>query len=152
MIAEITAAFGAMKSMVDLGRSASGVIQQAELNSLTTDLQIRITNLAQKCNELLEENTSLKARISGLEEEKRHVADFERQAGDLDLQEVATGVFVYMNNEDKQPLESSPKYCSHCFGKRHISLLQQQDEPKRTLSLSCHECGMKILFTHYKIG
>lgn len=152
MIAEITAALGAVKSVVDLGRSANDVVKQAELNSLTADLHIKIVDLVQKCNELLGENSSLRARIGVLEEEKRHLEDFERQSSGLDLHEVATGVFVRMNKAVGQPTESSPKYCSHCFGKRHISLLQQQDEPKRTLSLSCHECGMKMPFTHYKLG
>ena len=149
MLAEIGAALGSAKSLLDISKTVSDVGRQAEIASVSLDFSQKLLALAEKCQALFDENSGLKASLSELEGKLKQREDFAREAAEYDLREVGTGVFAYVAKSVPNVNESTRKLCANCFSKDKLSTLQQTDEARRTIGLVCQGCTSKVSFTHY---
>lgn len=149
MLAEIGAALGSAKSLLEISKTISDVSRQAEIASVSLEFNQKLLALAEKCQSLFDENTSLRNSVSSLEGKLQERDNFAREAAKYDLREVGTGVFAYVANDSAKIDQSTHKFCAKCFSDGKLSMLQQTEEPRRTIGLECHGCACKVSFTHY---
>ncbi|WCM86678.1 hypothetical protein [Acidovorax sp. NCPPB 3576] len=149
MFAELSAALGAARAMLDFTKAASDMAKQGELAALALDFNQKLIALTDTCNKLLDENQSLKRAVSDLENDLQERGDFENQALTFELKEVASGVFAHVPKGTTNPGASTLKYCATCFKRYKLSLLQQSEEPSRQIGLTCSDCTAKVVFKYY---
>ena len=85
-------------------------------------------------------NASLVARNQELEQEILRLKDWAAERANYTLQQIFTGIFAYIKNDNMEQLETAHKFCSHCFDERNCkSILQLQViNPGRRKTLVCH--------------
>ncbi|CAM5779626.1 hypothetical protein ACFOHU_15370 [Ottowia pentelensis] len=149
MLAEISAALGSAKALLDITKAASDVTKQASIASISLDFSSKLFALTDKCNQLMEQNQSLKSEVAQLQGKIKKRDDFDLQANAYALKEVGAGAFAYVANDVTSPNESTHKYCPECFSKRKLSILQQSQGPERQIVLECGGCIARMTFARY---
>ena len=145
MYAEITTALTTIKTVTELtglilkSKVDEAVRQKAiELQSLILSLQETVLSVQSKNHELLEENNALKQKLMNMK-------NWKAEARKYKLTEIASGVFAYAINQDKQGTEPKHWLCANCYENQQKSILQKGKLTYDGQIYSCGHCKLEIL-------
>ncbi|ABQ26446.1 hypothetical protein [Geotalea uraniireducens] len=95
---------------------------------------------------------ALSAKIQELEKECMRLKDWSAEKERYSRQQIADGVFAYVENEPVAPLQEKHKLCCDCFDKNIKSTLQQKQIIDRGwhLQLTCSNGCQPLVFRDYK--
>ena len=146
MYAEISAAVQSAKALGELVKAAKQLSNYTEFVSAVSEVSAKLMDATAVALASQEKQSLLAQRVRELEEELVKIKDWEANAQDYALKEVALGVFTYAYTPVVQ--NSQPRHwaCAKCFHDRKVSVLQRQHPP----TYLCQNCGSKI--SPYKDG
>lgn len=140
MITEISAAFGTVKTSVDLLKTLLKVTRDEEVRDAVFEIQNELLSLQEKlfaANARFEEQSTKLRDLQGQLDEKE---SWSEEAKKYDLFHPAEGMSVYRNRSDLNIWA-----CPNCFGSRKISILNRP--AVGNLNYRCHACKFEILPT-----
>ncbi len=95
--------------------------------------------------------STLMAKIDELEKECMRLKNWEAKREKYSREEIASGVFAYIENSFVGNFENAHKYCCNCFDSFHESTLNQASMLARSQKiLSCHNKCPDMIFSEYK--
>ena len=144
-IAAISSAIGGLKTAYDMAKAVQSLKTDTEVRQATSEMLDGILTARHQLIEASETQAALLAQIKGLEQK---VADFENWNGEKEryqLQAIDSGAFAYMVKPSVETTEPPHWLCTHCFEKRHKSILSFKSQEiipgrGRFATWSCNSC------------
>ncbi len=149
MFAELTGAVQSVQVLTTLLNSANKLSNYNEIVAAVAEVNLKLIQANQVALESQEKISSLQKQNNSLEEQLHSLNDWSTQATDYENVQVSSGVFVVVSKKRGDKLQSVLKYCINCFENKKRSVLQHSSEAMRKCGLNCHQCGSKVIFTHY---
>lgn len=145
--------FTMLSGFAALGKAAielAGAADAAKRNALLIEFQQALIQTQGTTAAEQAKNATLAARNQELESECARLRDWSAEKAQYKATEVSEGIFVYVHQDNAQPLKRAEKLCAHCFGLLRRSLLQYQTvEVGRRRSLICGDCKAALVFNSY---
>lgn len=141
MIAEITAAFDAIKALSGFASTVSDAAKQHAIQQATISLMQSLITVQQQASAMAAENDELRKRAAEIDK-------WLQNQGQYLLQQVGPGVFAHVLQPPDANPEARVKLCAHCYTEAKHSILQLTREPLRMVGLECPRCKTKSVFTH----
>ena len=143
VLSSLSTALNIGKSLVNINDMAKRQEALIQFNSVIIDAQSKI--MASQS-----EKTALTAKVDELEKECMRLKNWESERKKYTRQEIAFGVFAYIENNFIGKLQNSHKYCCNCFDNYKKSTLQQfRIDVGRKIGLSCHNKCPDLVFRNY---
>ncbi|MGT2474576.1 hypothetical protein [Paraburkholderia terrae] len=146
-IATISATLGALKTSIDLIKSAVAAHDESKISGALKDINDRIFQVQNASLQAQEKMSSMRDEIETLKDGKRQlsarVAELEHQKSDrekYDLHELSEGVFVLAKIEASQNGRSSHYLCQPCMDNVAKKGVLQRESRPFTYILSCPIC------------
>ena len=151
MFAEISAAVTSAKTALEIAKAAHGLTNYNELVAAVSEVNAKLMDATVVTLASLEKQSALASRVGDLEKELVQLKNWEAEANNYEVLEVARGLFAYVAKGNVQPLHSAHKLCSNCFLQYKKSFLQESRDtvPPRHYALSCARCTSKHPFHNY---
>jgi hypothetical protein len=140
LITEISAAFGTVKTSVDLLKTLLNVTRDEDVRNAVFEIQNELLSLQDRLfatNARFEEQSS---KLDCLQKQLDERDRWDDEAKKYDLFHPAQGMSVYRNRMDMQIWA-----CPSCFGNRKISILNRPAFEYR--NYVCHACKFEIMPT-----
>ena len=152
MQGELQALAASLSTITSIAKTMVDLRDAAKLNSIMIELQGAILEAQSHAMSAQQEHFSLSDRVKELEKECMRLKDWSAEKQNYALQEVAIGIFAYVQDATVQPGSSTKKFCANCFDSGKKSLLQEglSAKPGRKRELTCHGCGKTVDFYSYK--
>ncbi len=151
MFSELQLASQSVQALGTLLKAASGLANYNEIVAKVSEVNSKLMAANAVALASQEKQSDLAVQIAALEREVGQLKDWQAEAQNYGLREVAPGVFAYLLRSYVGKLASAEKLCANCFNQGSRSLLQQQHvEVGRQLSLICHRCKATVVFRHYQ--
>ena len=151
MYAEISSAVASAKVALDIAKAAHGLSNYNELVAAVSEVNAKLVDATVVTLASLEKQSALASRVDDLEKELVQLKNWEAEANNYEVLEVARGLFAYVAKGNVQPMHSAHKLCSNCFLQYKKSFLQESRDtaPPRHYVLSCDRCKSKLPFHFY---
>jgi hypothetical protein len=150
MIEYLPQALSALSTALNLGKSLVEIRDSAKLQEAVIQFNSAIIDAQSKIMYSQNEQAALKAKINELEEECERLKNWETEREKYTRTEIASGVFVYIENNYVGKFQNAHKYCCNCFDNYKKSILQQFHITKgRKIGLSCHNKCPDLVFRYY---
>ena len=146
-----SAAVQSVKALGELVKAAKQLSNYTEFVSAVSEVSTKLMAATAVALASQEKQAALASRVGDLEKELVQIKDWEAEANNYEVLEVARGLFAYVAKGNVQPLHSAHKLCSNCFLQYKKSFLQESRDtaPPRHYALSCDRCGSKRPFHFY---
>jgi len=150
MIEHLPLALSSLSTALDIGKSLVGIRDTAKLQDEIVKFNSIIIGAQSEIMASQNEQASMVRKIGELEKECMRLSDWEAERKRYARKEVATGVFVYIENDYVGKFENAHKYCCNCLDNYKKSTLQQFNITEgRKIWLSCHNKCPDLIFRHY---
>jgi hypothetical protein len=140
MYAEIVSAIESAKALRELLKAANSLSNYNEIVAAVSEVSAKLMDATGVALASQEKQSLLAQRVRDLEEELVKLKDWEAQAKNYSLIEVASGVFTYLYKPTMQSDQPRHWACAKCFQERKLFVLQRQHPP----SYLCQNYGSKI--------
>ena len=147
---ELAALLTSLTQLQNIAKALLSLRDFEKLNTTVIELQNAIITAQQQTIAIQGSYTILEAKAHGLEAELVRLKDWSAEKQKYTCREVAKGVFAYVENGDVNDFGHVHKLCCKCFEDGQKSLLQQSNEPQRSIGLNCQRCKSKLVFFSYK--
>ena len=151
MYTEISSAIASAKVALDIAKAAHGLSNYNELVAAGSEVSAQLMAANAVALTSQEKEAALAGRVGELEKELVQLKNWEAEANNYEVLEVARGVFAHVAKGNVQPLHSAHKLCSNCFNNYEKSFLQESRDTvaPRHYKLSCDRCPSKLSFHYY---
>jgi hypothetical protein len=146
---EIAALLTSFTALQDIAKAMLNLRDFAKINTKLIELQGAIITAQQQAMAIQQSHAALETKAHDIEAECMRLKDWSAEKQKYTSRSIAKGVFAYVQNDIVADFEQAHKYCCNCFEQGQKSLLQQSEEPHRTVGLTCPRCNTKLVFSHY---
>ena len=136
-ISEIAAALSSLQAAKDIVQTAIGLRDGAAFQTKLIELQSKIIDAQSSASAALEERLSLIEQVRQLKEEIARFETWEAEKQRYQLQEIASGIFVYSVKREAQSTEQPHHLCANCYEDGKKAILQRSSSGSRIRK--CHQ-------------
>jgi hypothetical protein len=150
MIEYLPQALASLSTALNIGKSLVEIRDSAKLQEAVIQFNSAIIDAQSKIMESQNVQAAYKDKINELEKECMRLKNWETEREKYTRKEIATGVFVYIENNFVGKFQNAHKFCCDCFDNYKKSTLQQFHITQgRKIGLSCHNKCPDLVFRHY---
>lgn len=150
MINELLLASQSVQALGGLLKAANGLSNYNEIVEKVSEVNAKLMQANAVALASQERQSALVHQVHELEGQVKSLKDWQAEASNYEVREVAQGIFVLLDKSSSGKFESAQKLCANCFNQGNKALLQQQKvEVGRQLSLVCHRCKANVIFRYY---
>src|SRR6266542_2735441 len=149
-MAAIAGAAGALKSALDLAKTALGMRDPALIRAKISEMQGEISSALASAITAQTDQLAMLNRVGDLEKEVARFKAWDAEKDRYALEERPPGVFVWtLKQEAAKPGEPIHCICPTCYQRDKKSVLQAGETSHGAHELTCHECGTKLEVGHF---
>jgi translation initiation factor 2B subunit (eIF-2B alpha/beta/delta family) len=144
-IAAIGSAIGGLKTAYEMAKAVQTLKTDTEVRQATSEM---LDSILTARHELIEASATQAALLAQIKALEQTISDFEDWNGEKEryqLQAIDSGAFAYMVKSSVETTEPPHWLCTHCFEKRHKSILSYKSQDivpgrGRYATWSCNTC------------
>ena len=141
MVGEVFGGISAFKAMLDIAKSIKDMNDTSVRQGISIELREQILAAQEAQSALIEQVGALKAEVTKFE-------TWETEKQKYELKDLGWGALAYVLKPEARRGEPPHWVCTHCFGERKISIIQNVFEEGFGKCLICPACKNKISPSH----
>ena len=150
MIEYLPQALSSLSTALDIGKRLSEIQDSAKLQVSIMEFNNAIIDAQSKILSSQNEQTQLTAQVQELKNEIEILRSWAADRDKYVRTEIASGIFVYLQEPQEGNYQSAHKFCCNCFDNFKKSTLQQfLIDVRRRKGLSCHNGCPDLIFNNY---
>lgn len=146
MIAEISTALTAIKSMAELTKLITNTKIDAAVREKAFELQSALLSLQSDMFAIQAQHEAVLQEKKELEQKIARFEQWESEAARYELKEIAPGAFVYAIKPESQASEPSHYLCPDCYQTKYKSILQNAGRQGAETIYACARKGCAARF------
>jgi hypothetical protein len=147
-MAAIASAASALKTAIDIGRTALGLRDTASIRTKVTEMQGEISSALASAIAAQQDQIAILKHVGELEKEIADLKTWEAEKRRYSLRELPPGVFVRALKPEMAGGEPPHFICETCFQRGKKRILNSDEERNGIYHLKCHECDTTLRIGH----
>lgn len=151
MIEYLPQALSSLSAALNIGKTLAGIRDSAKLQEAIMQFNSAIIDAQSKIISSQSEQSSLTTKVQELEKECMRLKDWSTERKRYIREQIAPGVFAYIENNFVGHFQDAHKLCCNCFDKSIQSTLQQSEikTHRRMIRLDCSNGCHEIILPDY---